>query len=406
MKALQFSVSVPQYAVLQVVGRLSPRLYYDSPLATVRLVEVSEPELPSPDWVKIRTIMCGMCGTDMNLILLRDSPAATPFTSFPCTIGHEICGNVVEAGNGVKEVSLGDLVTIAPALNCSTRDIDPQCDSCRMGRPANCENFARGSLSPGMITGLCRDVGGGFAPYLVAHKDQVFRLPAGVSAKEGALIEPFSVALQAVLDSLPRSGDKVLVIGGGAIGNLIVKAIRVLGVDCEITVAEPSPFAAALAKEAGADRLIAGGNLVRDAQGITGAMAYKPMIGQQLLMGGFSHVFDTVGSRRTLDESLRVLKTGGVLSLVAITKETMTDLTPLWLKLQTIKGVFCHGYVDWHGQRKHVFDIAIDLVEKRKVDLETIVTRSFTLEDYKEMIEVNLHKGKHKALKTAVSFPE
>jgi (R,R)-butanediol dehydrogenase / meso-butanediol dehydrogenase / diacetyl reductase len=68
-------------------------------------------------------------------------------------------------------------------------------------------------------------------------------------------------------------------------------------------------------------------------------------------------------------------------------------LTPLWLKLQTIKGVYCYGYVDWQNQRRHVFDVAIDLVRQKKVQLDTIITHTFPLEEYKRMIEVNLHKG-------------
>ncbi len=59
MKALQFSVSVPQFAALKVLGSISQRLYYYGPLATVHIVEVPEPALPSSDWVKIRTIYAG-----------------------------------------------------------------------------------------------------------------------------------------------------------------------------------------------------------------------------------------------------------------------------------------------------------------------------------------------------------
>ncbi len=101
MRALRFSVSVPQYTALKLVGRVK-RLYYTGPLATVRLAEIPEPALPSADWVKIKTLLCGLCGTDMNLIFLKDSPTATPFTSFPCTLGHEICGEVTEVGGNVK----------------------------------------------------------------------------------------------------------------------------------------------------------------------------------------------------------------------------------------------------------------------------------------------------------------
>jgi (R,R)-butanediol dehydrogenase/meso-butanediol dehydrogenase/diacetyl reductase len=241
MKALRFSVTVPQYLALKPLSRVR-RLYYTGPLATIRLAEIPDPVLPSADWVKIRTLLCGLCGTDMNLIFLKDSPTATPFTSFPCTLGHEICGEVTEIGGGVDAIKRGDMVTVAPPLGCAVRGIEPKCRSCQAGRPSNCENFAEGSLAPGLITGLCRDAGGGFAPYLVTHKSQIFRLPAELSPKESIMIEPLAVALQAVIDNDPGENDEVLVVGGGVIGNLIVQAIRALGSGCSITVAEPSRF--------------------------------------------------------------------------------------------------------------------------------------------------------------------
>ena len=404
MKALRFSVSVPQYAALMALGRVWRRLYYQGPLATIRLADVPEPELPSDDWLKIKTRVCGFCGSDFNLVFLRDSPTATPFTSFPCTLGHELCGEVVEVGRNVDGLEAGDVVTIAPTLDCSVRGIEPRCRSCQVGRPSNCENFAEGDLSPGMLTGLCRDVGGGFAPYLVAHKSQVFRLPGELSDRDGAMIEPLAVAVQTVLDNRPDRGEQVLVVGGGVIGNLIVQAIRALQPDCYVTVSEPSPFHADLASRAGADHLITDGNIVNHTQRITGAAAYRPALGKDILMGGFSRIFDTVASRETLDASMRSLRTGGALSVVGIGKESMTDLTPLWLKLQTVKGVYCYGYTDALGERKHLFDIAIDLVKQRRVALAPMVTHEFSIDEYRQMIKVNLHKRKYRALKTVVSF--
>ncbi len=404
MKALQFSVSVPQFAALKILGSVSRRLYYEGPLATVRLVDVPEPVLPSPDWVKIRTTMCGFCGSDINLILLKDSPTASPFTSFPCTLGHEICGDIVEIGSNVGGLGVGEVVTIAPHLSCSARGIEPECESCRRGRPGNCENFAEGAFSPGMFAGICRDIGGGFAPYLVAHKDQVFKLHDELSHKEGAMIEPLACALQALLDNMPGHEDQVLIIGGGVIGSLVVQSIRAFGVDCPVTVAEPSEFHAGLMSKAGADRVITDGDVLRHTVEITGARAYKPLLGQDILMGGFSKVYDVVGSSATLKTSMRALRTGGVLSVVGIGADVKLDLTPLWLKLQTIKGVYTYGYTDEHGKRKHVFELAIDFIRQKKVDVESMVTHTFSIEDYREMIEVNLNKSKHRAVKTAVSF--
>ena len=105
-----------------------------------------------------------------------------------------------------------------------------------------------------MFLGICREVGGGFAPFLTAHESQLFRLPEGASPETGAMIEPLAVTLQAVLDNRPEKGDRVLVIGGGVIGNLLVQSIRALGIACHVTVSEPSKFHAEGAAKAGADR--------------------------------------------------------------------------------------------------------------------------------------------------------
>ncbi|MBM3155725.1 MAG: zinc-binding dehydrogenase [Chloroflexi bacterium] len=404
MKALRFSVSVPQYTALKALGRINTRLYYQSPLATIRLADVPVPVLPSPDWIKLRTLFCGFCGSDMSLILLKDSPMATPFTSFPCTPGHEISAEVVEVGANVSGIKKGDIVTVIPTLSCAVRGIEPECRSCRTGRPSNCENFAEGKFAPGLFLGICRDLGGGFAPYLVAHKSQALKLPAEIPPRAGALMEPLAVCIQVVLDNMPNSDDRVLIVGAGFIGNLLIQTLRAFGIKCPITAAEPSRFHAQMALQAGADNLITSGDSLRQAEKITGAKLYKPMLGRKIAMGGFSKIFDTVASSHTLDTDLRILRTGGVLSIVGIGKETMKDPTPLWLKLQTVKGVYCFGYNTLAGKREHAFETAIRLAQQNKVRLEPMISHAFALEDYRKMIGVNLHKGKYKAIKTVVAF--
>jgi len=404
MKALQFFVSAPRFVALKSLGAISKRLYYDGPLATIKLVDIAEPGLPSPDWVKIKTLFCGFCWSDLNLVFLKESPTSTPFTSFPCIIGHELSGRIVEVGREVKGLSTGDIVTIAPHLGCAARGISPECRSCGMGRPGNCENFARGNLSPGMFTGICRDINGGFAPYLVAHKTQVFKLPEEVSAKSGAMIEPLAVALQAVLDNKPDKNDKVLVIGGGVIGSLIVKSIKGWDIGCHITVSEPSPFHAEFVAKLGADTLITVGSIFDHTRRITGAEAYQPMLGKKISMGGFTRIFDTVGNSETVNNSMRIMAADGVLSVVGITRVVKLDPTPLWLKLQTLQGAFGYGYNTIEGKKRHAFEIAIDLVKEGKVKLDDMVTHEFLLQEYKRMIEINMSKGKNKAMKAMVSF--
>ena len=404
MKAVQFNVTIPRYIALKALGLANPKLYYEGPLATVRLVDIPEPSLPSPEWVKIKTRACGLCGSDVNLIFLRDSPSASPFTSFPCVLGHELSGEIVEAGSDAGGFRVGERVTISPHLSCHARGIGSLCPSCRAGRWGSCENFARGNLAPGMFTGICRDTSAGFAEYLVAHRSQVFRLPDEVSDEAGALMEPLAVCLQAVLDNRPNRGEHVLVIGGGVIGSLIIQVLKALDTGCTITLSEPSSFHAELCKKFGADHVFTDGGILDRAVEITGAARYRPMLGQDILMGGFTRVFDTVGSKETINTCMRAMASGGVLSVVGIGHEVKLDLTPLWLKLLTFKGVFSSAFMPFDGRMVHVFEPAIELARTKKVSLEDMVTHTFTLEQFPHMIETNLAKSRSRAVKTLVRF--
>ncbi|MDA3894644.1 MAG: alcohol dehydrogenase catalytic domain-containing protein [Desulfobacteraceae bacterium] len=405
MKALQFNVNVPKFAAAKTLRTFfGNKVFYKGPVKTVQLADVPEPRLLTPDWVKIKTLYCGFCGSDLNLIMLHDSPSASPFTSFPCVIGHEMVGEIIETGADVAGFQKGDIVTINPGLTCEARGVDPLCGPCSAGRSSNCENFAEGSLPPGMFLGINSGVNGGFAPYLSAHKSQLYKVPEGLSLESAVMTEPVAVALQAIFDNMPEAGEKVLVIGGGVIGNLVIQSIKALVSDCSVSVMEPSSFAADLAKKAGADEIIPSKDVFAQTTRITGARFYKPLLGMEIPMGGFNRIYDTVGIGSTLNLSLRLLAGMGTLSVVGIGGDVKLDLTPLWLKLQTIKGVYAYGDVEFDGKKQHVFEIAMALMEAKKIRADDLVTHKFGLEEFEQMIEVNLSKGKNRAMKTVVTF--
>ena len=405
MKALQFNVDTARFiATKGLKTLLGKRVFFKGPFKTTSLVEIPEPKVPSKEWVKIRTIYCGFCGSDLNLMLLHDSPTASPFTSFPCVAGHEIVGEIIDKGEAVNGFDTGDIVAVNPSLGCETRGIKPNCTSCVSGRSCNCENLAEGALGPGMFTGISSTVNGGFAPFLVAHRSQLFKIPKGLTLEAAAMTEPVAVALQTLFDNLPAPEDKALVIGGGVIGNLIIQSIRTLSPECNISVIEPAAYASNMALKMGASEIIPWKQVFRQSSKITGATAYKPMLGNDILMGGFNRIYDTVGNSSTLNMSLRLLAAFGTLSVVGIGKEVKLDLTPMWLKLQTIKGVYGYGMVTYGGEERHVFDLALDFMKSGRIDAEVLVTHKFKLDDYLEMIEVNMNKSKHQAVKTLVSF--
>ncbi|MBU2055965.1 MAG: zinc-binding dehydrogenase, partial [Proteobacteria bacterium] len=222
--------------------------------------------------------------------------------------------------------------------------------------------------------GDCGDLHKGFARVKCKDCNHEYLLPSPAS---WAMIEPLAVTLEAVLANRPEKGDRVLIIGGGVIGNLLVQTIRSLGSDCRITVSEPSKFHAELAARAGADDLITDGDLFGHAAEITGARRYRPMLGQEILMGGFTKVFDVVAKTGTLRAAMRVMAGGGVLSVVGIGDEVKLDLTPLWLKLQTIRGVYSYGWHAIDGERRHAYDLALGLVREGKVRLDGMITHRF-----------------------------
>jgi threonine dehydrogenase-like Zn-dependent dehydrogenase len=399
MKAVQFDINIPQYLALKIFGALNKTAYYSGPLSTVRLVDLPEPSIPFPDWVKVKVSRCGICTSDISTILLRNSPAWTPYTSFPAALGHEIGGTIVEAGVGVENLHAGDLVAVCPVLNCVTRGIEPVCDACRKGL-SSCENFSQGKLPPGMAIDLCTSMLGGYSEYIIAHKSQVFKIPAGMSGQDAALVEPFSIALEAILSNLPQRGEQVLVIGGGVIGTMIVKAIRALDISCEITVAVSSSFTGELARKAGADHAVSGKNILQQASQITGGRCYRPLMGPVAMMGGFNRVYDCFSTSNSVSLAMRLARTGGVISLVGMSGQLKFDPTMIWLKLLSLKGSLYYGSHEWEGKRRHVFEIAIDLVSNGRVKLADMVTHTFSLDEYRKMMKVNIHKGRYGAIKT------
>jgi threonine dehydrogenase-like Zn-dependent dehydrogenase len=257
-----------------------------------------------------------------------------------------------------------------------------------------------------MFIGLTKDLNGAFAPYTVAHKSQLYRVPDDLSWEAAVMTEPTAVAVQAVFENRPSDSDRILVIGGGVIGNLIVQTVKALDIGCRISVVEPSGFAGNLARTYGAEDIIRPDEVYKKTSVITGARVFKPIIGRPLARGGFDKIYDTVGNSSTVNTGLRLLATGGTLSLVGIGSNLTIDPTTLWLKLQTVKGVFGYGRVDHQGRSCHAFDLALTLMNEGRIRGEALITHTFKLDDYREMIRVNMEKHRHGAMKTIVSFED
>jgi L-iditol 2-dehydrogenase len=229
----------------------------------VRLEERPVPRI-GPGEMLVRIVASGICGSDVMEWYRLDRA--------PLVLGHEIAGEVVEAGEGVKAYKVGDRVAVAHHVPCHT------CHYCLSGNPTVCDTLRRTNFDPG-----------GFAEYVrlpAINVDRgVFLLPDDVSYEEATFVEPLACVLRGQRRAQLKPGQSVLVIGSGISGLLHVLLARALGAG-RITAVDINNYRLEAARKFGADvafpagelsperlRQVNGGNLADLVIVCTGAMA-------------------------------------------------------------------------------------------------------------------------------------
>ena len=201
------------------------------------LVTVPRPH-PGAGEVLISVAYCGICGSDFP----RYFDGAVH--AFPQTLGHEFSGVVAELGAGVDEMEVGQRVVVAPLVPCH------DCAQCRAGRPALCTGYSFiGSRQQGAL-----------AEFVTAPARNVLPLPANVSLRDAALIEPLSVALHGIALARYDRVERVAVFGAGVIGLLTVMALKAQGVP-HVAAIDVQTDKLELAARLGADATVLGGQV-------------------------------------------------------------------------------------------------------------------------------------------------
>ncbi|HET7035848.1 MAG TPA: zinc-binding dehydrogenase [Thermomicrobiaceae bacterium] len=410
MEALQFTDSIPRYALGKLAGSRRRGVYW-SGFGSLRWRDVPRPALPGPEWVRIATRYGGICGSDISLIELHASTATAPFTSFPFTVGHENVGRIAEIGPAVVGFQVGERVVVNPLLSCAARGFAHDlCPACARGEPNLCQRFRAGTLAPGMLTGFCRDTGGSWSAAFVAHQSQLLRVPDIVSDEGALLAEPFAVALHAVLRNPPAEGQTVLILGAGVIGLCTLAALRALDLKARIIITARHPFQVAMAQRLGADDVVKplrGAAFYRQIAALTGAEVLKPIIGKEVVAGGADVVYECVGSNATVDDALRLTASGGTMVLVGLAGVPRgIDWTPIWLNEVKVHGSYCYAVEEWHGERLPTMALALRLMAEGKADLSPLLTHTFHLADYRRALETVTSKGTSGVIKAAFAFPD
>jgi len=411
MKALQFHMSIPKIMATRTLGMFS-KAAYTSRFAPVVLEDIPEARVRGDNWVVVRPMLTGICGSDQKQVLLKghfDNPISGVI-SFPHVLGHESAGIVAEVGCGVTRVQPGDRIVINPWLSCQPRGITPVCAACAEGNLSLCHNFDSGGLRPGLHLGNCNDAPGAYASRVALHESQVFRLPANVTYEQAVLADPFAVSFHAVVKD-PPDGDEptVLVYGAGTIGLAAVAAVKVVKPKARIIVIARYPQQVAAAKRLGAVEVITarkGAPIIAAIAALTNARPWKSRWhGLPMLSGGVDAVYDSICSPQTIEIGIRIVKPRGILSIIGVEAPKRFEWTPIYFKELRVVGSNAFGVEEFRGVRKHAIEHYVDLCASGEVDLSFLVTHQFQLDDWRSAFHTAMTKTTG-CVKVAFAFPE
>ena len=392
----------PKRVILtNLLGRFWRGAYFSS-FAPLRVENTPRQPLPGTGWVRVRNRLAGICGSDLHLIYadgdLRVAPAALPGNA-TTYLGHEVVGEVIEIGDDVQQLQVGDRVVLQHGINCLSSGVQPLCRSCASGNYGLCE---RGTLP------APHPVGGGWSEEMLLHEQQLFRVPADMLDTQAVLLEPSAVALHAVLRHVPQAGDRVLIIGAGTIGLLTLQVVRALAPQAEISVQARYPFQVEKATRMGAAHIIYPQDSYAGVQQATQAQLYTGLLGNQMLLGGYDVIYDTIGTQKTIHNALRWARAKATVVLVGLSLHMMhIDLTPVWYQEINLIGTLGQGMETWplnSDTQRSTFSIATDMIMHSVLQPEQLITHHFALNNYRQALLTAINKRDQRAIKVVFDY--
>lgn len=298
-------------------------------------------------------------GVGLTVVIMTTVPGRV--TSFPRIPGHEVAGEVVEAGSEVTHVKLGDRVTCHFYLTCR------MCRFCRSGRETLCAAF-RGYV------GMASD--GGYAEYMAIPAANVIPIPPGVSDLDAAIAAdaictPYHACRE---EARIGPGDSVLIVGaGGGVGIHGVQMAKLCG--GWVLAADITDDKLAAARDCGADALIdvRRGDLAAEVRRLTDGR-------------GADAAIDFVASRETLEGSLKSLARAGRLVIIGSRPKAVFGVDA---SFTVDPGYMLADMLEIHGSRYVTLaeiQQTLELLRQRRI--RAVVTRTFTLEGAEEAHEL------------------
>jgi len=386
-----------------------------SRLGGLTLRELDPPALPGDDWVLVRTLLGGICGTDLGILAQKQPPNSIlqAFSSLPLMLGHENVAVVESVGPAVDKGWLGRRVCVEPTLGCTARGIEPACPRCQAGQFGACENFSaagagRYKLPAGTSIGYNNRTGGSFGEFFVAHVSQLVDVPASVSDELAVLTDPLACSLHSVLRADLSRASQVLVYGAGVLGLGVIACLRATGYAGRIDALEVGKYLQGRALRLGADAFLQPPReALRRYEMIaerTGARVHRVRLGNLMLSGGYDVIFECVGSVQSLNDSLKWAAGRGQVVLVGTGSGGRIDLTPLWFRELTVVGAYGRQLEHAPTGRVGTYQWVHRLMAEGKLPVADMLTHKFPLAQYRQALTAALHKSAHGAVKVAFDF--
>ena len=318
------------------------------------LREIDLPVTVGPHDVKIAIRTVGICGSDLHYY---EYGAIGPFVvKAPMVLGHEAAGTVVEVGNQVTHLHVGDRVCMEPGIP------NPNSRATRLGIY---------NLDPAVRFWATPPVHGCLTPFVVHPAAYTFRLPDSVSFAEGAMVEPLAVGMHASVKAKIKPGDIAVVMGAGPIG--IVTALAALAGGCsQIVITDVQQPKLDLAATLGPIRPV---NLTKE--------NLREVIDSLTQGWGADIVFEASGAPAAIKTVQEPLCPGGRIVFIGLPIQPVPiDVVALSAKEASIETVFRYA---------HVYPRALALMGSGKIDLKPLISRTFQFRESIDAFNFALH---------------
>ena len=338
-------------------------LVYQGP-KTLKIVDVPKPA-PKKGELLLKIRACGICGSDVQGYL-----GVTGRRIPPMVMGHEFSAEVAGLGEGTaRGFRIGDRVSVQPCISCW------ECGKCREGYNNVCPK--RRFLG-------AMDCNGAMQEYLCVPEKLAYRLPDDMSYSVGALIEPLAVAYSGVKKAGEIAGKNVVIVGGGTIGQLVLKVVRTKN-PRRIVLSDLSDFRLETAKKLGADVT------VNPKGGKFGEEVLNAFQGEPADVS-----IEAVGISPTVGQALEALKPQGTCVWIG-NNAKMIEVAMQSVVTRELK-IF-GSYIYTHEE----FGEAIDFIHDSRLDLSAFVSKELPLEEAPQMFE-DLTVQTEKYLKCIIKF--